>query len=76
MVLCSYYIYAVRGLWMDRFKIGYFIGDLNLLKRRYSTYYGTQLELYIFEIICDKQTIINIEKKNIQRFINILLWYR
>lgn len=60
---CSYYIYAIRGLWMDRFKIGFFIGDLKLLIKRYKTYYGSELELCVFEVMCDREDIIIIENK-------------
>lgn len=67
MKLLSYYIYAIRGIWMDRYKIGYYIGDLKTLKKRYSTYYGAQLELYIFEINCDKLMAQGIERNIFKR---------
>lgn len=59
----GYYIYAIRGRWMDRFKIGYYIADLYSLIKRYKTYYGVDIEVYVFEIFCNKKEIQNIEKQ-------------
>lgn len=57
----GYYIYAIRGRWMDRFKIGYYIADLYDLIKRYKTYYGLDIEVYVFEVFCSKKEIKNIE---------------
>lgn len=48
---------------MDRFKIGYYIADLYSLIKRYKTYYGIDIEVYVFEIFCTKKEIQNIEKQ-------------
>jgi P4 family phage/plasmid primase-like protien len=63
MKFVGYYIYAIRGRWMDRYKIGYYIADLRDLKIRYGTSYGTDLEIIIFEISCNKKKTREIEKE-------------
>lgn len=59
----GYYIYAIRGKWMDRFKIGFYIADLYDLIKRYKTYYGLDIEVYVFEVFCNRKEIQNIEKQ-------------
>lgn len=58
----GYYIYAIRGKWMDRFKIGFYIADLYELIKRYKTYYGLDIEVYVFEVFCSRKEVQSIEK--------------
>lgn len=61
MKIINSYIYAIKGTWMDMWKIGRYIADFQSLKRRYSTYYGTDLDIVIFE--CNLNDASEIEKK-------------
>lgn len=63
MEFINYYIYAVRGYWMDRYKVGYYIADLKDLIKRYMTYYGNDLDLIVFELKVSKQEAKKIEDK-------------
>lgn len=63
MEYIKYYIYGIRGLWMDRYKIGYYIADLKDLIKRFATYYGNDLEVIIFEVKVDKKGAMTIESK-------------
>ena len=42
------YLYALRGTWMDRFKVGYHTGDAQALRNRYVSAYGPDQEVILW----------------------------
>jgi len=56
-----YYIYAIRGKWSPVVKIGYYVADIVELRKRYSTPYGSDLDVRVFEV-ANKKYAIMVEK--------------
>jgi len=65
-------VYAIRGRWMDRFKIGMWNNDVRSLRDRYTPPYGSDIEMYVFQ--CSEVNKVRTIERNIHR--SLLEWHK